>query len=328
MKKLSLLMILCIFLNALSLAAFAEEWDEEWEDGWDISDETYPPETTLPLRAQDECGDNLKWRAEGTKLYITGSGPMDDFDGNPPWYACRNVTKTIHLDDGVTTVGAGAFANFSVLETVEFGKSLHTVGTGAFKDCDSLVSVTLPASFRVFGEESFYSCGQLTEFRFGGSMPSFKLNCLWDTYAKLYYPEKNPWPLEHIKQLEEAFQGRIEFLCENGTDPYITAEDELEMETLPPETEATQPAETTPPETVTETIAPTVPATVTASEATEAVEPTQEYVFFTEPTEPSPQRKSMGGWIGALIVTGTLLFVLMGSIIVRRGNGRGGRYHR
>lgn len=324
MKKISFLLILCILLNALSLAAFAEEWEGEW----DISDETYPPETTLPLRAQDECGDNLTWRAEGTRLYITGSGPMDDFTDNPPWYSRRDVTTTILLDDGVTTIGARAFANFSALETVQFGKSLHTIGTQAFKDCDQLTSVTLPASFRVFGEESFYSCNSLTEFWFGGSMPSFKLNCLWDTYAKLYYPEKNPWPLEHIKQLEEAFQGRIEFLCEDGTDPYISAQDELEAETLPPETEATLPPETTVPETTAATQPVTEPivATTAATEETEAAEETEDYVSFTEATEPKPQPKSMGGWIGALIVAGTLLFVLIGAVIVRGGKGRGGRY--
>lgn len=313
MKKwIAIILSLCLLVNAVPAAMAAEETQ---------------PETEPVIREPDQCGEDLYWSYEYGTLTISGTGAMDDFPEEAPWAAYSEIIETVLLSGSVTTVGANAFTDYDTLKRVEFGGSLQEIGTKAFKSCDGLTSVTLPRGFRRFGEESFMSCANLTEIHCNGGMPSFNLNCLWDTYAKIYFPVNNPWPLVHIEQLESAFQGRIEFLAEDGTDPYVPPVETESAATEPVETEPetiwTEPEET---EAVTE---PVEESTVPVTEAeTEPVVRTEEPTTLpTEmPTEMPAERPAEvpektaanGIWMGLFLITGTLSLVLLGALIFRR----------
>ena len=275
MKKVICLLLTAAVLLSMGISAFAEEISEE-------------PVTREP----GYCGENIRWNYENGVLTFEGSGPMDDFYAGQPWQEHREDLRQVKLSGEITSLGAYAFPDYDALETVEFGNSLQEIGQGAFSGCDGLQEISLPMSFRVFGEESFSHCKNLKEIHFEGGFPKFKLNSMWDTYAKLYYPAERPWPLEHIQQLEEAFKGRIEFLASDGTDPYAPEEETqapTEQETEPVTTEAaevptTLPATEPPTEPVTEAPAQ-APAETTAPVTEETRVPETEYVELPEPEE-------------------------------------------
>ena len=284
-------------------------------------------ETPLPA---NRCGDDLIWELKDGTLTVAGSGPMYDFPEGAPWAGSKGEIRALKLEGSVTTIGAGAFQDYDSLTSLDLGGSLTQVGEKGFSSCDGLTKVSLPRGFRVFGEESFSHCSNLKEFRFEGGMPSFKLNCLWGTEAKLIYPEANPWPLVHIEQLEQAFQGRIEFLSSDGTDPIqseqVQAEETPTVAPTQAPTQAPTEAPTIPATEPTVTEAVTVPET----QPTEATETEETLPLVPElPEEPEfvelPEPESSMG-IGMIIlivvmaVSGIALLVMAG--VMLRGRNR------
>lgn len=314
MKKRLILNILalCLLLTALAPAAYATETTE----------------ATEIVRAADECGEGIKWRYEEGVLTITGEGKMDDFtDGGEPWRAHKDEIEEVIMEGGVTYVGAYAFKDYDNLLAVEFGDAMYEIGPEAFRSCDGLTSVRLPASFKIFGESSFLSCKNLEEFHCAGRFPSFRQNCMWDTYATIYYPAANPWGTEYIEQLETAFHGRIQFLASDGTDHYQPTEDvtePTEEETVP---ETTAPAPTEPE--ATEPVEETVPQTEAATEPVQTEpEATESPVTEPEATEPvqEDEGRSSGSWIGFVIIAAVLCFLILGALIFGRRNRHRGRF--
>lgn len=250
--KLRILTVLLAFILVIGMVPGAMATETE---------NTAAAEETKPVRGEYECGDDLVWAYADGILTITGTGEMDDYEDEAPWAEYADEIDTVILSEEVTYIGARAFKNYDKLESVYFGEKLKEIGTEAFYSCEGLTSVELPATFKIFGESAFLGCANLKEIHCSGNFPSFRLNCLWDCYATIYYPVQKPWSEALIDQLEEAFKGRIKFLASDGTDPYAP---ETET-TLPAETEATTEVPTEP---VTE--APTEVTTEPATEATEA----------------------------------------------------------
>lgn len=314
MKKRLILYILALsVLACMALPVGAAE----------VSGSTQAP--TEAVRAPDQCGEDLTWAfADGT-LTITGSGAMDDFaEGAAPWQAHKDAITEVVLSGGVTYIGAQAFRNFDGLTTVDFGDSLYEIGTEAFRSCGGLTSISLPASFKIFGEASFLSCENLKQIHCSGRFPSFRQNCLWDTYATIYFPAERPWSVESIEQLETAFQGRIEFLASDGSDPYAPAEAETEPE-------ETEPAATEPEITEPETVPPTtVPAAQTAEPEPATQTPTasrpEDPTMATQPVAGGEDPDSPGGMIGLVVVLLVLCLLALGALVFLPKNNRKGKY--
>lgn len=339
-RLLFFMMALSLVLGTLPNRAFATETTAAAEPTAATSSADEPTETTEATQATEEtrpvnaCGEELTWEfADGT-LTIRGNGPMDDFPDGAPWAAHKKDILVVALSGNVSTVGMGAFTDYDAIVAVDFGRALQEIGTAAFKNCDGLTTISLPDTFRRFGEESFYGCADLTEIHCDGGMPSFNQNCLWNTWAKIYFPEERPWPLVHIRQLEEAFHGRIEFLASDGSDPYVPTEpEETEEETepeetvaettVPPTTEAPTQAPTEPPVTEAVTQPPVTEEEPRPTEETEAPETqpseTGEPVRETEPeTEPEDRKETArSGFGGLAIISGVLCLLILGALIFR-----------
>lgn len=314
-RRLACFLLTCLLIAMVPVGAMATE--------------TEATEGEVIIRQPGQCGEDMTWSYDSGTLTISGNGNMDDYpDGDAPWLEWKENIQHIVFTGNITSVGEGAFTDYDELESVDFGPAMHTIGIKAFKSCDGLTSITLPASFRRFGKESFMSCRNLTQIICRGGMPSFNANCVWDTYATIYYPSNNPWPMEHVLQLTEAFQNRIQFQMgtpEEQTAPEITGPAAETQVTEPAVTEpaATVPAVTVPMETAPET---TQAETIPAVEETQEAETTEETVWETvEPTVPETQpegKKHLGSMngvmVGLCIVTGVLSLMLLGALIFRR----------
>ncbi len=288
-------------------------------------------ETTEPTaveRAPGYCGETIVWELANGTLTITGTGKMDDFPEGAPWEEYKDEIDTVIISGGITYIGAFSFCDYDKLTDVQFGKDVYEIGERAFFSCDGLTVVHLPASFKVFGPSSFMGCTKLTEFHCEGKFPSFRLNCLWDTYAVIYFPADRPWNVNNIRDLEEAFKGRIEFLASDGTDPYEPTEAPAETEapTTAPTEEPTEVPTTVPPTTIPPTTEAPTEGTVegTAPPLLIMPAPTEETTGETEaPTEAEPVEKSGGSKAGYIIIGVVAAFLLLGSIVFGGGRKKG-----
>jgi hypothetical protein len=113
--------------------------------------------------ASGECGENLTWMLEedGT-LTISGTGTMTDYTYYAPWrsYAFRIIT--VIIENGVTSIGNGAFSECRNLTSVTIPESVTSIENDAFHNCYSLTSVTIPGSVTSIGNDAFYYCSSLT----------------------------------------------------------------------------------------------------------------------------------------------------------------------
>lgn len=293
----------------------------------------------LPLAvpaAASETGDVLAsgalgdftWTLAGNTLTISGSGAMEDFTEDAPWLPYASQIQKVVFTGGVTYVASGAFADYDTITEVDFGDAMYELGKRSFYSCDGLTALYMPASFKVFGEDSLRSCSKLTEIHCEGRFPSFRLNSLWDTYAKIYFPADRPWSVELIQQLEEAFHGRIEFLASDGTDPYVPAA-ETEPVTEAPTTQATEatteatsaPTEETTQETTQPVTEETLPPTTAPTEAETTLPETT--VPTENPPAESPSRYSPVTLVLAAVVM--VLCILCAGVLIIRSH-RGGKY--
>lgn len=66
----------------------------------------------------------------------------------------------VHLNEGLTEIGDGAFLGDMQLTGIRLPESLKTIGPMAFYGC-GLAAVTVPASVESIGEMGFWECGSL-----------------------------------------------------------------------------------------------------------------------------------------------------------------------
>ena len=118
------------------------------------------------------CGDNLTWTYTNGILTISGSGAMTDYNTSP-WYGFCSSIQTVHLPNGMTSIGNNAFSHCSGLSAVTIPNSVTSIGNSAFSECKGLLFVTIPNSVISIGENAFYLCNSLTSF----SIPNPQTQC-------------------------------------------------------------------------------------------------------------------------------------------------------
>ena len=91
------------------------------------------------------CGPGLSWSFSGGVLTISGSGDMYDYpehlhgpdSGNElaqPWFHLKPYINSIVINEGVTSIGAGAFWGCNALTSVSIPGSVQRIGFAAFAD--------------------------------------------------------------------------------------------------------------------------------------------------------------------------------------------------
>ena len=113
-----------------------------------------------------ECGadgDNLTWTLyDDGEMVISGTGDMDDFWSDAPWYSHRTSIQTVFIPDGVTSIGEEAFYGCKSLASITIPDSVTAIGDHAFYGCKSLANITIPDSVKSIGSSAFYDCASLT----------------------------------------------------------------------------------------------------------------------------------------------------------------------
>ena len=111
-----------------------------------------------------ECGENADWSFEGGVLTISGTGEMESYNGldsasrQPPWGDFRNDISEVIIENGITSIGAYAFAKCRNLVAVEVPSSVQKIGIYAFQDCEKLEEVMLPEGVDYKSNFAFQGC--------------------------------------------------------------------------------------------------------------------------------------------------------------------------
>ena len=148
-------------------------------------------------------GDNLTWElsSDGT-LTISGEGEMqaqrDEWGYTTyPWGAY--VISDVIIEDGVTSIGEGAFLAASELKSVEIPNSVTSIGYQAFQMCTGLTSILIPDSVTNIGALAFNSCEGLTEI----SIPNSVTNIGWRAFQLCNALETVNLP-ENLEVIEDS----------------------------------------------------------------------------------------------------------------------------
>ena len=109
-------------------------------------------------------GSNLRWSLSGGVLTISGTGAMKDwgFYGNnvSPWCENEQITGIV-INDGVTSVGDGAFYQCKNVTNVKLPDTLKSIGYLAFYSCFGLKAVDIPNGVTSL-TSAFQNCRSLT----------------------------------------------------------------------------------------------------------------------------------------------------------------------
>ncbi len=100
-------------------------------------------------------------------MTVSGSGEMPDAAAGPE--GAEAITSVV-IENGVTSVGAYAFAECYNLTSVVIAPSVTSIGAHAFDGCESLVSVRIPDSVLSIGENAFFGCLEMTTVDFGNGL--------------------------------------------------------------------------------------------------------------------------------------------------------------
>ncbi len=155
------------------------------EDAALLAEEVEP----LAVTASGYCGDpsvnngeDVSWSLDdaGT-LTISGSGAMGSFfDGanlTAPWLFGSTVNttiKTVIIQNGVTTIGDGAFAYCINLTSVAIPDSVTSIEMLAFALCQNLFSAAIPNSVTFIGTSAFNQCATLTSITIPDGMTTIE----------------------------------------------------------------------------------------------------------------------------------------------------------
>ena len=94
--------------------------------------------------ASGQCGENAYYSfdTDTGKLTISGTGAMYDYNviNDQPWYNYKDHITSVEIENGITSIGHGAFYK-----------------------CTSLTSITIPDSVKSIGEDAFYNCTNITD---------------------------------------------------------------------------------------------------------------------------------------------------------------------
>ena len=143
------------------------------------------------------CGESVNWSldTETGLLEITGSGKMEDYysvDGSP-WYLHRSSINKCTIENGVTSIGEGAFCGCTGLTNITIPESVTSIGDDAFYWCTGLTSITIGNSVTSIGSEAFRGCTNIKTIYCRSQEPpvcdSFALKGIDTSNCTLFVPE-------------------------------------------------------------------------------------------------------------------------------------------
>ena len=115
---------------------------------------------------------SVDWDLTGGVLTIFGAGPMPDYGyEKAPWFSQRTSITSVVIEDGITSIGEGAFFDCWNIHSVTIPNSVTGIGGYAFNDCKALTEITIPGSVAYIGMSAFINCISLTEITCEATTP-------------------------------------------------------------------------------------------------------------------------------------------------------------
>ena len=105
------------------------------------------------------CGPNTVFSLKDGVLTISGKGEVS----HPSWNSYRSHIQKVVIQDGVTSIGAGAFQGCTNLSKLSIAQSVTSIGDSAFYNCDKLTQISLPSKLKIIGARAFGGCDGLTK---------------------------------------------------------------------------------------------------------------------------------------------------------------------
>ncbi len=113
---------------------------------------------TLKQVPTEEALGALRWSLKDGTLTVSGEGDLRSGETGWPWEHLRGEIRSLVLENGVKSVGKGAFEYCTRLESVTLSDSVTSIGEGAFYDCPYLHQLNLGAGLTSIGKGAFNSC--------------------------------------------------------------------------------------------------------------------------------------------------------------------------
>lgn len=120
-------------------AAFEENTASE-----DMETETDPAEEKSGFCGAEENA--ISWSLdENGVLEIAGQGAMNEWQNEEevPWNGYRDQITEVRIEEGVTSIGAYAFADCEKLVKLDIADSVQTIGAFAYFNCRGLSTLTI-----------------------------------------------------------------------------------------------------------------------------------------------------------------------------------------
>ncbi len=129
-----------------------------------------------PSTETGSCGDSVTWTLDHRtcRLTISGTGQMTDYSYSEeiPWYGYKENIASAVIEEGVTSIGTGAFYGCSGLKDVSISSGVRSIGFSAFSGCSGLTDVMIPDSVTSIEGSAFSGCSGLTDVMIPGSVTS------------------------------------------------------------------------------------------------------------------------------------------------------------
>lgn len=150
------------------------------------------------------AGNGIMGNYHGTWSYPSGDvslsprpSSQNDYSGHPAWYSStwqtgnffnrmthyvREEATCLVIEEGVKTIGAAAFWNFSALKSVSLPESLEEIGYEAFRLCTSLDSIHIGANVCTIRDRWATDCTNLSVIELDENNRCYKQ----DAYGAIY----------------------------------------------------------------------------------------------------------------------------------------------
>ena len=114
----------------------------------------------IRIRFRDANTVPFKWSFDETTRTLTVSG-TEEIPDNQPWSSVRYQIENVVIEEGVWSIGNGAFYGCSKLTSISIPSTMAEIRASAFSYCTSLQSFTWPSSVSSINDDMFYGCTSL-----------------------------------------------------------------------------------------------------------------------------------------------------------------------
>lgn len=118
------------------------------------------PSTSYTLSADGKTIE--KWTGTESEINLADDEVLKNVEAIGAYAFQNSAVESIIFNEGLTSIGRGAFMDCNNLTSATFPSTLTNLGNAAFSTCTALQSITLPNALAAIGTSCFYNCESLS----------------------------------------------------------------------------------------------------------------------------------------------------------------------